>query len=146
MSLVRLDSLTYFAMPTPTTDFSIFDGQELVTYEPVTDSTVEQRACAAAAAHAIAAAERRADIVMLQATDVVFHLDGTPLAAVIRGGGDTITDVDNSVIYDRAVRRSGKRSIKRLPCRRRPVPGDGLSRVARLSLDRVRLQVAVARR
>ncbi len=33
---------------------------------------------------------------MLQATDVVFHLDATPLAAATLAAGDTITDVDNN--------------------------------------------------
>jgi hypothetical protein len=81
-------------MPTPTTDFSIFDGQELVTYDP-----------AASAAIANVSAVRRPltqsrgrnieSFVMLQAIDVVFHLDATPLASATLAAGDTITDANS---------------------------------------------------
>jgi hypothetical protein len=85
-------------MPTPTTDFTVFDGQELVTYDP-----------ASAAAIADVPAVRRPltqsrmrnveRYITLEPTDVVFHLDGAPLVAVTLAAGDVITDGD-SQSYD----------------------------------------------
>jgi hypothetical protein len=82
-------------MPTPTTDFSIFDGQELVTYDPATGSTVNN---VPAVRRPLTQSRGRTidGFVMLQATDVVFHLDATPLAGTVLSAGDTITDVDNN--------------------------------------------------
>jgi hypothetical protein len=81
-------------MPTPTTDFSIFDGQELVTYDPVTGSTVTN---VPAVRRPLTQSRGRnvESFVTLQATDVVFHLDGTLLAATTLAGGDTITDANS---------------------------------------------------
>ena len=78
-------------MPTPTTDFSIFDWQELVSYAPVTDDLVEnvpalRRPLTQSGMRNV---ERYVD---LFPTDVVFHLDGTNLASKILGPGDMITD------------------------------------------------------
>jgi hypothetical protein len=78
-------------MPTPTTDFSIFDGQELVTYDPASGPPV---ANVPAVRRPLTQSRGRniEGFVMLQATDVVFHLDATSLAAVTLAAGDTITD------------------------------------------------------
>jgi hypothetical protein len=78
-------------MPTPTTDFSIFDWQELVSYAPVSDELVEnvpalRRPLTQSGMRNV---ERYLD---LFPTDVVFHLDGTNVAPKILGPGDVITD------------------------------------------------------
>jgi hypothetical protein len=78
-------------MPTPTTDFSIFDGQELVTYDPASGPAI---ANVPAIRRPLTQSRGRnvESFVMLQATDVVFHLDATPLVSVTLAAGDTITD------------------------------------------------------
>jgi hypothetical protein len=78
-------------MPTPTTDFSIFDWQELVSYAPVSDDPVEnvpalRRPLTQSGMRNV---ERYVDLVP---TDVVFHLEGTNLALKVLGPGDAITD------------------------------------------------------
>ena len=84
-------------MPTPTTDFSIFDGQELVTYEPVSDPAV---ANVPAIRRPLTQSRQRnvERYIELFATDVVFHLDATPLASTHLMAGDTLTDSE-SVTY-----------------------------------------------
>src|SRR5215211_5417797 len=79
-------------MPTPTTDFSIFDWQELVSYAPVADEPVEnvpalRRPLTQSGMRNV---ERYIDLLP---TDVVFHLDGMNLATKVLGPGDAITDV-----------------------------------------------------
>jgi hypothetical protein len=78
-------------MPTPTTDFSIFDVQELVTYDPASGPPV---ANVPAVRRPLTQSRGRniEGFVMLEATDVVFHLDTASLAAVTLAAGDTITD------------------------------------------------------
>jgi len=81
-------------MPTPTTDFSIFDWQELVSYAPVTDDPVEsvpalRRPLTQSGMRNV---ERYIELV---STDVVFHLDGTNLASKILAVGDIITDAQS---------------------------------------------------
>jgi hypothetical protein len=85
-------------MPIPTTDFSIFDGQELVTYDPATGSTVTN---VPAVRRPLTQSRGRnvESFVMLQATDVVFHLDATLLAVTTLVAGDVITDA-SSETYD----------------------------------------------
>src|SRR5688572_13658382 len=85
-------------MPTPTTDFSIFDGQELVTYDPAASPAV---ASVPAVRRPLTQSRgRNVDgFVMLQPTDVVFHLDATLLISATLAAGDTITD-SNSDTYD----------------------------------------------
>jgi hypothetical protein len=82
-------------MPNPTTDFSIFDGQELVTYDPATGSAVNN---VPAVRRPLTQSRGRAidGFVMLQATDVVFHLDATLLAGVTLAAGDAIIDADSN--------------------------------------------------
>jgi hypothetical protein len=78
-------------MPTPTTDFSIFDGQELVTYDPASGSPVTN---VPAVRRPLTQSRGRniEGFVMLEATDAVFHLDATPLASATLAAGDAITD------------------------------------------------------
>jgi hypothetical protein len=80
-------------MPAPSTDFSIFDGQELVTYEPITDPVVED---VPAVRRPLTQSRMRnvESYVLLQATDFVFHLDGVALANTELVAGDSITDGD----------------------------------------------------
>jgi hypothetical protein len=88
-------------MPTPTTDFSIFDAIELVTYEPISDPAVSS----VRAVRRPLTQSRQRNIeryIELAATDIVFHLDGGPLATTNLSAGDTITDassVTHSVLF-----------------------------------------------
>lgn len=78
-------------MPVPSTDFGIFDGQELVSYEPISEPAVDH----VRAVRRPLTQSRQRNIeryTALQATDVVFHLDGAPLAGVSLSAGDTLTD------------------------------------------------------
>jgi hypothetical protein len=85
-------------MPTPTTDFSIFDAQELVTYVFVSaDPTLEdvpgvRRPLTQSGMRNV---ER---YIELQPTDVVFHLDATNFATSTVQVGDQITDA-HAVTY-----------------------------------------------
>jgi hypothetical protein len=84
-------------MTAPTTDFSIFDGQELVTYEPVSDPAVSD----VRALRRPLTQSRQRNVeryTELQATDVVFHLDNSALASTTIASGDTITDA-NAITY-----------------------------------------------
>ncbi|HJQ81802.1 MAG TPA: hypothetical protein VJ828_17690 [Lacipirellulaceae bacterium] len=83
-------------MPTPTTDFSIFDGQELVTYDPLSGSTISN---VPAVRRPLTQSRMRnvESFVNLAATDFVFHLDGAPLANTALAAGDTV--IANSVSY-----------------------------------------------
>jgi hypothetical protein len=79
-------------MPTPTTDFSIFDSREIVSYAPVSDDLVEnvpalRRPLTQSGMRNV---ERYVDLLP---TDLVFHLDGTNLASKVLLGGDIITDI-----------------------------------------------------
>ena len=78
-------------MPTPTTDFSIFDGQELVTYEPAGGLAVAN--IAAVRRPLTQSRQRNVErYVELMVTDLVFHLDAAPLASEELAAGDTLTD------------------------------------------------------
>jgi hypothetical protein len=84
-------------MPTPTADFSIFDGQELVSYEPVSDPPVGD----VPALRRPLTQSRQRNVeryIELFPTDMVFHLDAGPLGSTSIMAGDTITDA-NSVTY-----------------------------------------------
>jgi hypothetical protein len=78
-------------MPTPTTDFSIFDGQELVTYDPLSGAAI---ANVPAVRRPLTQSRMRAveTFVTLQATDFVYHLAAAPLANAALAAGDSITD------------------------------------------------------
>lgn len=82
-------------MPTPTTDFSIFDGQELVSYEPVSDPAVDN----VKAIRRPLTQSRQRNVeryVELEATDVVFHLEGGPLSSTSLTAGDTLSDANRT--------------------------------------------------
>ncbi|HVT28653.1 MAG TPA: hypothetical protein VHE81_11620 [Lacipirellulaceae bacterium] len=84
-------------MPTPTTDFSVFDWQELVTYAPVADTAVND--VLALRRPLTQSGMRNVErFIQLRFNDVVFHLDGTNLVAKVLGAGDVVTDA-NSVTY-----------------------------------------------
>jgi hypothetical protein len=77
-------------MPTPTTDFSIFDGQELIAYEPTSDPPIND--VRAVRRPLTQSSQRNVErYVDLEPTDVVFHLDGVPLATTHLMAGDTLT-------------------------------------------------------
>src|SRR5690349_1570152 len=80
-------------MPTPTTDFTIFDAVELINWEsflsgdePVHDVRALRRPLTQSAQRNV---ER---YIELQASDVVFHVDATPLVDRHPSGGDTVSD------------------------------------------------------
>lgn len=78
-------------MPTPTTDFSIFDGLELLTYSPASfPAVVDVPAVRRPLSRSVQRNVER--YVELQATDVVFHLDATPFGATPLFSGDSISD------------------------------------------------------
>jgi hypothetical protein len=88
-------------MPTPTTDFSIFDGQELVSYEPVSGSPVSD----VPAVRRPLTQSRQRNVeryIELFASDVVFHLDGAMLSSTSLMSGDSLTDsngVTHAVLF-----------------------------------------------
>jgi hypothetical protein len=84
-------------MPTPTTDFSIFDGQELVSYESMASGEVDN----VPAIRRPLTQSRQRNVeryIELFATDVVFHLDAVPVSALGLAAGDMLTD-GNGVTY-----------------------------------------------
>ena len=83
-------------MPAPTTDFSIFDGQELVTYDPLSGSAI---ANVPAVRRPLTQSRLRnvETFVALEATDFVFHLDAAPLANATLAAGDSITDAGSTI-------------------------------------------------
>jgi hypothetical protein len=84
-------------MLTPTTDFSIFDWQELISYAPISDVVVEN--VRALRRPLTQSAMRNVErYVELFPSDTIFHLDGTSLATKILVAGDAIIDA-SSVTY-----------------------------------------------
>ena len=82
-------------MPAPTTDFSIFDWQEVVTYTPVSDEAVAN--VPALRRPLTQSGMRNVErYVELLPTDVVFHLDGANLAAKTLAIGDVVTDAHSA--------------------------------------------------
>jgi hypothetical protein len=85
-------------MPAPTTEFSIFDGQELVTYDPAIGPAVA--GVPAVRRPLTQSGQRNVErYITLQSTDVVFHLAAALLLSSTLAAGDTITDA-NSKSYD----------------------------------------------
>jgi len=77
-------------------DFSIFDGQETVTYD-AGGTTVES----VPAVRRPLTQSRQRNVeryIELEATDVVFHLDASALSGVSVAAGDSLTD-QNSISY-----------------------------------------------
>src|SRR5262245_43285785 len=84
-------------MSAPLEFFSIFDGQESVTYTPAVDSPVE----GVLALRRPLTQSRMRNVeryVQLQATDVIFYLEGGSLTDVALAAGDSLSD-DNGVAY-----------------------------------------------
>jgi hypothetical protein len=81
-------------MPIPTTNFSIFDGQELVSYEPISGSAVNN---VSAVRRPLTQSRLRnvETYVALEPTDFVYHLDGPPLSNTALMAGDSITDASS---------------------------------------------------
>jgi hypothetical protein len=80
-------------MPTPTTDFTIFDGQELLGYTPAGGSAIEN--VPALRRPLTRSAQRNVEtFVELHATDVVFHLDVAALAGATLAAGDALVDAE----------------------------------------------------
>jgi hypothetical protein len=103
-------------MPTPTTDFSIFDVQELVSYEPTTDPVVDN----VPAVRRPLTQSRQRNVeryVQLQATDVVFHLDAAPLATTELMAGDTLTDANGRTYLVLFVERQSLGNTVAVVCR-----------------------------
>jgi len=78
-------------------DFSIFDGQETVTYD-AGGTTVEN----VPALRRPLTQSRQRNVeryIELEATDVIFHLDASVLSGVSLTAGDSLTD-QNSVSYN----------------------------------------------
>ena len=104
-------------MPTPTTDFSIFDGQELVSYAPAADELVEN--VPALRRPLMQSGMRNVErFVDLFPTDVVFHLDGTNVAPKVLGPGDTITDVHGTTYQVLVYERQTLNNTVAVVCRR----------------------------
>jgi hypothetical protein len=103
-------------MPTPTTDFSIFDAQELVDYEPLTGGPVSN----VRAVRRPLTQSRQRNVeryIELQATDVVFHLDNGPLAGTHLMAGDTLTDADDITYQILFVERQTLKNTIAVVCR-----------------------------
>jgi hypothetical protein len=88
-------------MPAPTTDFSIFDAIELVTYSSLVSPEV---ANVPAVRRPITQSRQRnvERYIELEQWDVVLHLDAAALESVVLSVGDQITDaggVEYSVLF-----------------------------------------------
>lgn len=83
-------------MPTPTIDFSIFDGQMLVTYEPAGQTPIAD--ISAIRRPLTQSRQRNVErYIELMPTDEVFHLDAAPLTNATLSAGDTLTGADATV-------------------------------------------------
>jgi hypothetical protein len=103
-------------MPTPATDFTIFDNQELVTYTPVSDPAVEN--VPALRRPLTKSAQRNVEtFVELHATDVVFHLDAAALATATLAAGDALTDAASKNYQVLFVERQSWNNIAVVVCR-----------------------------
>ncbi len=81
-------------MASPTFEFPVFDGQELVTYAPAAGAAVSN----VPAVRRPLTQSRQRNVeryVDLQVSDVIFHLGGTALAASTLAVGDVITDANS---------------------------------------------------
>ena len=103
-------------MPTPATDFSIFDGQELVTYDPASGPAI---ANVPAVRRPLTQSRMRnvERYIVLQATDVVFHLAAALLAAATLAAGDTITDAGSKSYQVLFVERQTLKNTIAVVCR-----------------------------
>jgi hypothetical protein len=103
-------------MPTPTTDFTIFDDQELVVYTPIGDAPVAN--VPALRRPLTKSSQRNVErYVELHATDVVFHLDGTSLAGTSLAADDALTDSGSQQYQVLFVERQSWNNIVVVVCR-----------------------------
>jgi hypothetical protein len=104
-------------MPIPTTDFSIFDGQELVTYDPAGAAPAVANVPAVRRPLTQSRMRNVERYIVLAATDVVFHLAAAPLAAVTLAAGDTIVDANSKTYSVLFVERQTLKNTVAVVCR-----------------------------
>lgn len=103
-------------MPTPSTDFSVFDWQEVVAYAPVSDDPVEN--VPALRRPLTQSGMRNVErYVELLSTDVVFHLDATNLASKTLMVGDVITDAHSAAYQALFIERQTLGNTVAVVCR-----------------------------
>jgi hypothetical protein len=103
-------------MPTPATDFTVFDNQELVTYTPVSDPAVGN--VPALRRPLTKSAQRNVErFIELHATDVVFHLDAVPLVATALAMGDALIDAASQHYQVLFIERQSWNKIAVVVCR-----------------------------
>lgn len=103
-------------MPMPTFDFSIFDGQELVTYLPASAPAV---ADVAAVRRPLSRSTQRnvERYVELHATDVIFYLEAVALAGIALAASDSLTDADGATYSVLFIERQTLESTIAVVCR-----------------------------
>ncbi len=87
-------------MPTPTTDFRVFDGSEYISYTLQGGNPPIHNVLAVRRPLTRSTGRRVEDFVALQATDVVFHLDTAKLAGATLKANDTISALDRATNTD----------------------------------------------
>jgi len=103
-------------MPTPSFEFSVFDGQELVTYLPTSAPAVAD--IAAVRRPLSRSTQRNVErYVELQATDVIFYLEAAALAGVALAASDSMTDADGATYSVLFVERQTLESTIAVVCR-----------------------------
>ncbi len=83
-------------MPEPTTDFSIFDNQELVSWIAASGRIDGIRAVRRPLTQTVG--RRIEQFVTLVATDIVFHLEAAPLAGVELGTDDGLETATSAYV------------------------------------------------
>ncbi len=103
-------------MPTPGTDFTIFDDQELVVYTPISDAPIAN--VPALRRPLTKSSQRNVErYVELQATDVVIHLNAVFLTGRVLASGDTLTDSASQQYQILFVERQSWNNIVVVVCR-----------------------------
>ena len=103
-------------MPTPATDFTIFDGQELVEYTPNGGSAIEN--VPALRRPLTKSAQRNVEsFVELHATDVVFHLDAAALTGATLAAADALVDAAGQHYQVMFIERQSWNNIAVAVCR-----------------------------
>jgi hypothetical protein len=103
-------------MPTPSTDFTVFDDQELVEYTPAGGSAIAN--VPALRRPLTKSAQRNVEsFVELHATDVVFHLDTALLGAVTLAAMDTLVDAAGQHYQVLFIERQSWNSVAVAVCR-----------------------------
>src|ERR1700760_3347011 len=103
-------------MPTPATDFTVFDSQELVEYTPSGGTVIEN--VPALRRPLTKSAQRNVEsFVELHATDVVFHLDAATLGAATLAATDTVVDAAGKHYQVLFVERQSWNSVAVAVCR-----------------------------